>query len=98
MAWVPTLNVLRVSAIFVESTAQKRCCYDLSKTLDLPPTTMFCTLRSMQKAGWLAFEMEEINSSLQSPGQRRVLYRITETGLIAAIQALTAVQIERRSA
>lgn len=98
MAWTPTFHALRVSAIFIGSTARKHCCHDLSKQLSLPSTTTFDTLRSLQRHGWLVAEEEKINRNLSGPHPRRVLYRITEMGLQAAVDALTSVQIERRTA
>jgi len=93
----PTYNALKVTALFVQSTARKYCCYDLSKHLDLAPQTTFDTLKRLLAHGWLEAEKEKINRTLSGKEKpRRVLYRITPTGLDESLVHLANVQVRGR--
>lgn len=93
--WTPTFCALRACILFVDSTAKKHHCYGIAKTLNIPVTTVFYTLRAMTEHGWLTAEPEVLPQNVDkgSDRARRVLYALTESGLDSAVQALTMLRV-----
>ena len=90
--WLPTFNVLKISRMFVVEPTKKRCCDDLTKELEIPQETVRCSLRTMEDNKWLERERERVNHAL-SNRTARVLYRITDFGLMSARKSLSVLQL-----
>jgi DNA-binding PadR family transcriptional regulator len=92
--WFPTtINALKISRLFVAEPLKKRWAYDIKTELKIPEETARSVLHVMHKNKWLDAEEEQTQRSLLNRS-RRVLYRITDHGLHAAIAALNSVQIQ----
>jgi DNA-binding PadR family transcriptional regulator len=91
--WLPTLNTLKISKLFVSAPLKKRWAYEIKAELHIPEETARNALRVMHKNKWLDAEEEQTSRALlnRSP---RLLYRITDHGLRAAIEALNSVQMK----
>jgi hypothetical protein len=91
--WLPTFNALKISKLFVAAPLKKRWAYEIKTELHIPEETARNALRVMHKNKWLDAEEEQMPRSLlnRSP---RLLYRITDHGLHAAVAALTQLQFQ----
>ena len=87
-----SVNVLRISRLFVAEPTRKRCCYEIRKELRLDQASAWNNLQNMERDGWLTSEEERVNRSLSGRPRRR-LYRLTPLGLRAALAELAELQL-----
>jgi DNA-binding IclR family transcriptional regulator len=87
--WTFGFTALRIVKLFVESTAEKYRCSEISKTLAVPQQTVWNALHSLNKAQILA--PDQLITSRGQP-EATGFYRITEQGFRISDSALKAVQ------
>ncbi len=92
------LHVIRVSRLFASNPAKPRCGDDVAKSLGIKPSTTYSLLERLERAAWLksALEHERWSASeglVPSRASSKRLYEITNKGLAAASQIMTALQM-----
>lgn len=91
--WNFGFTSLRIVKLFAESTAEKHCCADIIKKLDVPQQTAWNALRSMTHAQIVIPEKERIHPMNAARGAgARVFYRLSAYGQQVGLEALAAVQ------
>ncbi len=85
-----SLNVLRVSRLFLSSTGKRRCGFDVMRTLGIKRSTTYDVLSRLQEAEWLS-SMQEPQKLDGRPGSR--LYQLTPYGVQRASEAFAALQM-----
>ncbi len=85
-----TLNVLRVSRLFLDRPEKKRCGLDVARSLRLPVSSAYAILHKLQDEEW----MRSIQEPPKLDGELgRRLYYLTDYGKAAATEAFTALQV-----
>ena len=85
-----TLNVLRASRLFMCNPAKWRYGLDVARQLDLPVTTTYNMLWTLERQKWMQ-SIQEPNRIDGEPGRR--LYCLTTFGLQSARAALSSLEI-----
>ena len=88
-----TVAVARVLREFLVDPSQPRYGYELMQLTGFPSGKLYPLLTRLQRAGWLIREREEVDSA-QVGRPVRWLYRLSQTGAVAAPQEL-AVLVEQ---
>ena len=79
----PTLQLLRVTKVFIEAKGYKATGADIMKATKLPSGTVYPMLSRMETAGWVRAEWEDVDPS-EAGRPRRRFYFLTGAGQRAA--------------
>ena len=91
--WPLSFTALRIAKLFIESTARKYCCIDISRELALPNQTSWNSLRSLTSEKILEPEKEWVSPLIEQRRQPKVFYRITDHGLRVVTGVLSDLQL-----
>jgi PadR family transcriptional regulator, regulatory protein PadR len=90
---IVTRNVARVLKVFLEDLDKPWYGYDLMRATGMASGPTYTVLARLDRAGWLASEMEEGDpAQLGRPGRR--YYKLTKEGALTARVELAALQAE----
>ena len=90
-----TLAVAMVLREFLDDVAQPRYGYDLMRQTGFPSGKLYPILARLQRAGWLAKEIEDVDP-VEAGRPARRLYRLSAEGVRAARHELAVVNEQVR--